>query len=54
MDDNGALKHYVSTIEVELDLKDSKSLGKAIEAGSKFATLQDVEYEVDEVSYGWT
>jgi hypothetical protein len=34
---------------VELDLKSIKDLAKAIEEGSKFGHLKDVEYEVDEV-----
>jgi uncharacterized protein YggE len=50
VDANGKVTGYKSEIEVELDLEDGKNLAKAVEAGSKFGTLSDVEYEVDEVS----
>lgn len=46
---DGKVTGYKASIEVELDLKDQKDIAKAIDAGSKFGQLQDVEYEVDEV-----
>jgi hypothetical protein len=43
------LTTYKASIEVEINLNNIKDLAKAIEEGSKFAQLHDVEYEVDEV-----
>jgi hypothetical protein len=47
---DGKVTGFKATIEVELDLNDQKDLAKAIEEGSKFGQLSDVEYEVDEVT----
>jgi uncharacterized protein YggE len=50
LSEDGKVTGYETEIEVELDLADGKNLAKAIEIGSKFGTLSDVEYEIDEVS----